>query len=147
MENTKNKGNITEIETILAFMKLGYNVLIPYGDCERYDLVADVNGTFLKIQCKTASPQDKDGGSYKFSCRSTHRVDGKLKMEKYEKEEIDYFATCINGKCYLVPIEECGTDKVLRFSPPKKNFLKNINFAKDYEIQEVLKKYKSEKQD
>lgn len=49
MENTKYKGNITEIETILAFMKLGYNVLTPYGDCERYDLVADVNGKFLKI--------------------------------------------------------------------------------------------------
>ena len=57
MENTKYKGNVTEIETILAFMKLGYNVLTPYGDCERYDLVADVNGKFLKIQCKTSSPQ------------------------------------------------------------------------------------------
>ena len=72
MENTKYKGNVTEIETILAFMKLGYNVLTPYGDCERYDLVADVNGKFLKIQCKTASPQDEEGNVYRFSCRSTH---------------------------------------------------------------------------
>lgn len=143
MEKTKNKGNITELETILAFMKLGYNVLTPYGDCERYDLVADVNGKFLKIQCKTSSPQDEEGCSYRFSCRSTHKVNGQLKMTKYEKEEIDYFATFINGKCYLIPIEECGCEKVLRFAPPKNNLSKNINFAKDYEIQEVLKRYES----
>ena len=27
--DTKRKGNITEMETMLAFMKLGYNVLTP----------------------------------------------------------------------------------------------------------------------
>ena len=47
--NSKKKGNITELETMLAFMKLGYNVLTPYGDCERYDFVVDVNGKLLKM--------------------------------------------------------------------------------------------------
>ena len=45
--NSKRKGNITEFETMLAFMKLGYNVLTPYGDCERYDFVVDNNGKFF----------------------------------------------------------------------------------------------------
>ena len=52
--NTKRIGNITEMEVMLAFVKQGYNVLIPYGDCERYDFVADVNGKFLRVQVKTA---------------------------------------------------------------------------------------------
>lgn len=143
MENTKYKGNITEIETILAFMKLGYNVLTPYGDCERYDLVADVNGKFLKIQCKTSSMQDVNGNSYKFSCRSVHKIKGKLKMAKYEEGEIDYFATVINGKCYLVPWNECGGDKILRFTPPKNSQTRGVNLAKDYEIEVILKKYES----
>ena len=30
---------------------------------------------------------------------------------KYSKEEIDYFATYWEGKCYLVPVEECSTEK------------------------------------
>ena len=132
MENTKHKGNITEIETILAFMKLGYNVLTPYGDCERYDLVADVNGKFLKIQCKTSSPQDEEGNVYRFSCRSTHKVNGKIKMAKYGEDEIDYFATCIKGKCYLIPRSECGSDKILRFVAPKNGQTRGVNFAKDY---------------
>lgn len=143
MENTKYKGNVTEIETILAFMKLGYNVLTPYGDCERYDLVADVNGKFLKIQCKTSAPQGEDENAYRFSCRSTHTVNGQRKMTKYAEDEIDYFATCIKGQCYLIPLAECGGDKVLRFSPPKNGQTRGVNFAKDYKIEVILQKYES----
>ena len=143
MENTKYKGNVTEIETMLAFMKLGYNVLVPYGDCERYDLVVDVNGKFLKIQCKTSTPQDEQGSSYKFSCRSTHKVNGQMKMAKYKEGEIDYFATCIDGQCYLVPLKECGSDKVLRFIPPKNGQTRGVNYAKDYKIEVILQKYES----
>lgn len=143
MENTKYKGNITELGCMLAFMQLGYNVLTPYGDCERYDFVADVNGKFLKIQCKTSSPQDSEGASYKFSCRSTHKVNGQMKMTKYRADEIDYFATCINGKCYLFPQSECGSDKIIRFQPPKNGATRNINYATDYEIEVILKKYEN----
>ena len=46
--NSKYKGNVTELQCMLAFMKLGYNVLTPYGDCERYDFVVDV----LKFKVK-----------------------------------------------------------------------------------------------
>ena len=55
MLNSKQKGNITEVECMLAFLKLGYNVLTPYGDCERYDFVVDINNKLYKIQAKTAN--------------------------------------------------------------------------------------------
>lgn len=72
--NSKQIGNVTEVECMLAFLKLGYNVLQPYGDCERYDFVADINGKFYKIQCKTSKKTDDIGTSIEFSCRSSHRV-------------------------------------------------------------------------
>ena len=50
--NSKKIGNITEVECMLAFMKLGYNVLQPYGDCERYDFVADITENFIKYNVK-----------------------------------------------------------------------------------------------
>jgi ribosome biogenesis protein Tsr3 len=52
---SKQKGNITEVECMLSFLKLGYNVLTPYGDCERYDFVVEINNKFYKIQVKTAN--------------------------------------------------------------------------------------------
>lgn len=135
--NSKQKGNITEVESMLACLKAGYNVLTPYGDCERYDFVVEVNKNFYKIQCKTSSSKD-DGLSIEFSCRSSHRVEGKCVNERYSSNDIDFFATTYNGKCYLIPVKECGSAKKLRFQPPLNNQTKGVSFAKDYELEVIL---------
>ena len=137
--NSKYKGNITELECMLAFMKLGYNILTPYGDCERYDFVVDKDSKLYKIQSKT-SHSDDNGSSFKFSCRSCNRKDGSIVHHAYTKEEIDYFITTYNGKIYLIPVEECGSDKKLRLEPAKNEQLRGITWAKDYELEEVIKK-------
>ena len=136
--NSKQKGNITEFETMLAFLKLGYNVLTPYGDCERYDYVVDVNGKFIRIQSKTSHTGD-GGESFKFSGRSCHRKDGKIVHHQYTNDEIDYFATSFNGICYLIPVEECGADKRLRILPAKNGQVRGITWAKDYALEEIVK--------
>ena len=138
--DSKQIGNITELETQLAFLKLGFNVLTPYGDCERYDFVVDANDKFYKIQSKTASTED-NGASFKFSCRSCNRTNGKIVHHQYTKDEIDYFVTSFNNKCYLIPVEECGSDKRLRLLPPKNNQTRGITWAKDYELEEVVKNW------
>ena len=138
--NSKQKGNITELECMLAFIKQGYNVLTPYGDCERYDFVVDVNGKFIRIQSKTSSSDD-NGASFKFSGRSCNRKDGKIIHHQYTNEEIDYFSTIFDGKCYLIPVEDCGGDKRLRILPAKNGQVKGITWAKDYELEEVVKNW------
>lgn len=125
---------------MLAFAKLGYNVLTPYGDCERYDFVVDAGNRFIKIQCKTASTED-DGASFKFSCRSSHRQDGKIVHHQYTKDEIDYFVTSFKDQCYLIPVDQCGTDKRLRLLPTKNGQTRGITWAKDYELEEVVKNW------
>lgn len=129
------------MEVMLAFLKQGYNVLTPYGDCERYDFAADVNGNFLKIQVKTSHLED-DGAKIVFSTDSTHRVDGKIVHCPYSKEDVDYFATSYNGIVYLVPIKETTTrEKSLRLLPTKNGQTKGISFAKDYVMEEVIKNW------
>lgn len=137
MLNSKQIGNITEMESMLAFLKLGYNVLTPYGDCERYDFVADVNGNFYKIQCKTSHAFGENEG-IEFSCRSSHRAEGKCINERYTANDVDFFATTFNGKCYLVPFNECGGSKKLRFVNPKNGQIQRVSFAENYELEKVL---------
>ena len=136
--NSKYKGNITELEAMLAFMKLGYNILIPYGDCERYDFVADVNGKFIRVQSKTSHSND-DGASFTFSGRSCNRKNGKIIHHQYTNNEIDYFVTMFDSKCYLIPVEECGSDKTLRILPAKNDQKRGVTWAKDYELEEAIK--------
>ena len=67
---TKQKGNLTELQCLTAFVKHGCGVSIPYGDNSKYDFIADVNGKLYKVQVKTSSLKDEN--AILFSCRSTH---------------------------------------------------------------------------
>lgn len=138
--NSKQKGNITEVELMLECLRLGYNVLSPYGDCERYDFVIDKDGKFLKVQSKTASTEDDDA-SFRISTSSCNRKDGSIVHHTYSKDEIDYFGTVFDGVCYLIPVEDCkGRNKKLRLLPAKNGQTRGITWAKDYLFKEVIEK-------
>lgn len=143
MLDTKIKGNTTEMECMLAFMKLGYQVSIPFGEDSRYDFIADINDKLYKIQCKTSSEiidNDETVLAIKFkTVRQSGSKATNWTRTKYEKNEIDYFATSYQGKCYLVPLAECSNEKTLRIVPPKNGQIKGISFLKNYELEEVLK--------
>lgn len=134
MLNCKQKGNLTELQCLAAFTELGYLVSIPYGDCARYDFIVDINDKLYRIQCKTSSK--KEEGAYEFSCQSTSANRSRTSTKSYSKKEIDFFATIIEKKCYIIPIEEVGNrSKILRFIPPKNGQKVGVSFASDYEIE------------
>ena len=138
--DTKWIGNVTELEVLTYVTKLGYQVSIPFGDRERYDQIWDVNGKLIRVQVKTSHLLSDDDTTIIFSCRSSHRKDGKCINTRYKKNEIDFFATMWNNQCFLIPVEETSTDKKLRFDLPKNGQIKGITFANDYKVEEVLKR-------
>ena len=135
---SKDVGNITEVSCMLEFMKLGYPVLTPYGDCQRYDFVVEINGKFYRIQSKTANDTYIDEGYIVFRCDNTTTKNGKVVHHSYDENEIDYFSTFYNGKCYLVPVNECSREKRLRFTAPKNGQTRGITFAFEYELEKVV---------
>ena len=52
----KSIGEVSEAVVMAEFLKAGFPVLLPSGDSQRYDLVVEAGGSFLRVQCKTASP-------------------------------------------------------------------------------------------
>ena len=137
---SKQKGNLTELQCLSAFVEQGCGVSIPYGDNSKYDFIADVDGRLFKIQVKTSSLKDEN--AIKFSCRTTHVNCKGIKNERYSSNEVDFFATYWKNQCYLIPVSECSVEKTLRFTPPKSGQLKGITFAKDYELAKQLEKVK-----
>lgn len=139
MANTKKVGIVTEIETMLAFVRLGYPVLIPYGDNERYDYAVEVNGKFVRIQAKH-SITTNDGETFEFDCRGTFYKNGEWAHNQYTENEIDYFATSFNGKCYLFPPGVYTSKVKLRLLPTKRKGRQYDSvWAKDYELEKVVK--------
>ena len=136
----KQKGNLTELKCITAFYELGYQCSIPYGENSRYDFIADINGKLIKIQCKTSKETEK--GVIEFPCRSSRSNTHRNLRRRYTAEEIDYFCTFWDNKCYLVPVTECSVNKTLRFVAPKNNQKAGISYAENYEIQRQIEKLK-----
>lgn len=133
----KQKGNLTELQCLTAFIQQGCTVSIPYGDCARYDFLVEYNGKIIKVQCKTSRLFGDNNDGILFPCRSTEPG---MKERRYTKEQIDYFCTYFNNQCYLVPIEECSIEKRLRFIPPKNGQRVGISFAEDYKLEIQLPK-------
>ena len=135
MNETKQKGLITELQCELAFSEIGILLSKPIVEDSRYDYIADLGDHFIKIQCKTSSVGENDDYIV-FSTRSTRVNSTETIQRSYTKDEIDYFYTYYNGKSYLVPVEECSSAKKLRFNPPQNN--QNYNKAENYELITIL---------
>lgn len=137
MDITQSKGNIVELQCLSAFIGLGYECSIPYGNGAKYDFIVDYNGELLKIQCKSSSYPSRNGiedtQAIQFSTVSQTTNTIKTVRHKYTSFDIDYFATFFDGNVYVVPVDECSTSKTLRFSPPS-NGNNNYNKAEDYLI-------------
>ena len=143
MINTKILGNTTEMECMLECMKLGIQVSIPFGEDSRYDFIMDYNGKLYRVQSKHCSEIVDSLNQVVAVKFKTVRQSGSNATihtrTKYTKDEIDYFSTSYNGKCYLVPVEQCSNEKILRIIPPKNGQIAGVSFLENYELSEVLK--------
>lgn len=137
--NSKTKGNISEAKTLFEFQKRNIPVCLPWGDNERYDMIAEFNGKLNRIQVKTAN--EEVNGSIKCYCRSSKNHTTNKSLDTYEKD-VDYFVFYNQTRdiIALVPIEEIGSCKVisLRIEPTKSGQLKGIRFFEDYSFDKIL---------
>lgn len=139
MENTQIKGAITEQKCFLKCIEKGWIVSKPLFDNARYDFIADTGNNLLRIQIKT-STWNEDHTAFMFNGYSQHSTGSGNKRMKYTANEIDYFMTEKDGIFYLYPAEKNGfTQKTLRVVSDISN--SSINWAKDYEFEEVSKNF------
>lgn len=137
--NSKQKGDIAETRAIYEFTKRNIPISIPFGDNQRYDLVAEFNGRLNKIQVKMCN-ENHEGGIRCYARSSTNHTTNK-RLSDY-KGDVDYFVF-FNQEydlIALVPIEVIGDKKVitLRIIPPKsKNQYKSYLFS-DYSFDKTL---------
>ena len=142
--DTKRIGNLTELQCITRFYELGFSISIPYGDSEKYDFILDMNGNLYKIQCKHANVHKDEFGVVDYISIDTTWQTGytrgaNFKYHSYTKKDIDYFVTYYDGKNYLIPVEECNTQKILRILPPKNNQSKGITYLINYADETICK--------
>jgi hypothetical protein len=132
MRNTSLTGEISRAQIIAALALQGKAVLVPLSDHQRYDLVVEEEGRFLRVQCKTGRLMKGAVVFYPCSIDSRSKQGGCVR--KGYVGEVDVFGVyCSETKtCYLVPVEKANaTGCYLRIDPPKNGQKTRIRWARD----------------
>ena len=127
-------GDRTEAIVIAALIRRGYRVLRPLSSNQRYDLVLDLDGRFLRVQCKTGRLRH---GAIVFSARSCRSNRTGTYVRSYTDEADVFIVHCPEtDRIYAVPVGDSGVLKAvsLRVTAPANGQSKGIRWAADHEL-------------
>jgi PD-(D/E)XK nuclease superfamily protein len=134
---TDQKGAIAEAAIVAAAIRAGIGVSKPFAP-ERYDLIFDVRGRLLRVQCKWAAHY---GEVVVIRCRSSRRVANGHFRRDYSADEIDAIAAyCLAlDRCYLFEVNGPSKSSIqLRLVPSRNNQQIGVNWADDFEFDATL---------
>jgi PD-(D/E)XK endonuclease len=124
-------GQRSEAAVIGELVKRGYRVLLPFGVNHRYDLVIDVQGRFLRAQCKTGRLRH---GSVVFHSSSIRSNTREAVIRSYRGEVDLFLVYCPDtDEVYVVDVAEVGTSEVrLRIEPTRNGQDARIRWAAEH---------------
>lgn len=138
MLSTDQKGAIAELAITLRAVEMGLDVYRPVVEGGRYDLIFDVGGRLLRVQCKWASRQ---GAVVLVRCMSCRRTKDGLLHRGYESHEIDGVAAyCAElDRCFFLPIDQVAGRKAihLRLGRARNSQSLLVNWADDFRLESL----------
>lgn len=128
---TATKGNEAEAMILAVLIERGYDVSVPFGGGQPYDLVIDLGGfDLLKVQCKTGW---WDKNCISFNTRSTDHGQGRRSYVGLAHIFAVYFPP--KKSVHLVPLDAVGGFRgYLRLEPARNNQKHKVRFAADFEV-------------
>ena len=127
-------GQRSEAAILAAFVDRGFLVWLPWGVNQRADMLLEVDGRILRIQCKTGRLRN---GTIRFSARSVRANRTGIFFRNYVGE-IDLFAVYCpaNRRVFMVPCAEgLSIEPTLRLAPTINNQSMRIQWADDYALE------------
>ncbi len=99
--HSKDRGDLAEMQFMVAVSSRGLVVAKPYGDNEKYDLIVDAGWRRLwRVQVKSTAARHHGGFAVRASWRtSNHQI-------SYKPSQVDFIAVTIVGEgiWYLIPV-------------------------------------------
>jgi hypothetical protein len=114
-------------------VRRGYQVLVPFGTNQRYDLVLDMDAAFVRAQCKTGRLRD---GVVVYSTKSTRANTKEVLVRNYVGQVEIFLIYCPEtAGIYAVPVDEApeGYGR-LRVAPTRNRQADKVRWARDYEL-------------
>lgn len=97
---SKDRGDLAEMQFMAAAASRGFAVSKPYGDNEKYDLIVDVGRRMWRVQVKSSAAMHHRGYAVRASWRTSYR------QISYKPSQVDFMAVTIVGEgiWYVIPV-------------------------------------------
>ena len=127
----KNQGIVGQLRVAHQYQLNGYNILFPFGDSQKYDLVIEKDGQFSKVQVKTTV--ESDGYVYA-DARVIGHNRSRVNIYKPTKEDFDILAIVEMKTQNVYAIQFDGKQRQfhLRTKRTKNNQTKGVRLAEEY---------------
>jgi uncharacterized protein YqfB (UPF0267 family) len=121
MVNMKALGDRGELLVAQELIERNWNVSFPFGDNARYDIIAEKDRHFCRIQVKSTenvTMTPRHGPHYAFGL-----CHGKAVKDPYDKNSIDFFICCAieRKRFWVLPIEKVTFKTLKIFITGKKH--------------------------
>ena len=137
VESPNVKGAVAELAIAKAAAELGLPVYLPLTEHGRCDLVIEIGGRLVRVQCKWARLIREKSVIYVQVGGNRSTPNGYVRSV-YTREEVDFIAAYCSelDRCYLVPIEEAEGHYALhlRLEPAKNGQRAGIREAARFEL-------------
>lgn len=112
MQNSKKQGDLGVSAAIFHFQMNGVAVSIPFGDSQRYDLIADKDGELKRVQVKTSAYMRN--GSYEVGVKTCGGNRSGQSVKKLDKNDYDIlFVLTSDGSVYEIPADDVESSTCL----------------------------------
>ena len=139
MEHPKEIGDRSTLAIIFAFKIQGWDVLVPFGENTRYDLVVDRGNQLLRVQCKTG--RLRNGAVVFRTCSSyAHHPNPKVARRDYAGQIDEFAVFCPETQgVYAIPIQDVLTKQEarLRVAAAANNQRTGVRLAAAYEVAKI----------
>lgn len=116
--NSKDKGSLAVGQCIGKLCSLGFEILLPIGGRQPYDLVFDDEGVLKKVQVKFAGLGSH--GGYSASLRITGGSKSFNYARKYKDEDFDYlYVYTGDGRHFLIKWNEINNRNSIKVDDPQ----------------------------
>ncbi|MQA75446.1 MAG: hypothetical protein GEU88_14075 [Solirubrobacterales bacterium] len=132
-EHPVDIGLRTEAAILSELVRRGYSLLLPFGVNQRYDLVFDLGGEFMRAQCKTGRLRR---GSVVFRTASVQSNTRGSRCHGYRGDADVFLVYCPETDVvYVVPVAESPKGHMmLRVDRTANGQSERIRWASDYEL-------------
>ncbi len=129
--HTVDVGLRAEAAVTAELLKRGIRVLLPCGFNHRYDVVLDLDGTFVRAQCKTGRFKN---GAVHFNSESVRSNSRESSHRSYDGDAEIFLVYCTEtSEIYAFPVEGAPKRGVtLRVEPASNCQAKGIRWASEY---------------